>query len=95
MDLTVLQRLNPEAIADPGTRRVVQALLNLIEALVAENQALRAKVQAQRDEINRLKGEYGQPDVRPNRRPPGGSDVSSERERRQPRAWQKGRKPWA
>ncbi|MCC7105600.1 MAG: hypothetical protein IT307_10690 [Chloroflexi bacterium] len=81
MDLTVLQRLDLEAITDPGTRRIVQALLNLIEALLAENQALRATVQAQRDEINRLKGEQGQPDVKPNRRPPGGSDVSSERAR--------------
>lgn len=75
-----------ERIADEGARRAIRALLNLVEALRAENQALRADVQRLRDEVARLKGEQGKPEVKPATKP----DLSSERERRQPRAWRKG-----
>jgi hypothetical protein len=52
--------------------------------LQTENQRLR-------DENNRLKGEHGQPQFKPNKRPPPPSpaDQSSEAERRQPREWHK------
>ncbi len=76
------------AIQDEGARRAIRALLNLVEELRAENQSLRAEVQRQRDEIARLKGEQGQPDVKPAAK----ADLSSEAERRQPRAWRKGAK---
>jgi len=75
-------------IPDEGARRAIRALLNLVEELRAENQALRAEVQRQRDEINRLKGEQGRPDVKP----PVKAELSSEVERRQPRGWRKGAK---
>jgi hypothetical protein len=69
-----------DAISDPATHEVVQQLLNLIETLAAENAALRAQNQQLRDEIARLKGGSGKPDIKP---PPSSSpDHSSEAERR-------------
>ena len=74
-------------VSDPGVRTAIVGLLNLIEeqnqrirALTAENERLRA-------EICRLKGEP----PRPTPRPQAGQapDLSSERERHEPRAWRK------
>lgn len=73
--------VNLEVIADPATRQVVAQLLNLIEALAAENAALRLEVQQLRDENARLKGGSGKPDIpAPVTAPP--PDHSSEAERR-------------
>jgi len=47
--------VNLDAITDPAAREVIGQLLNLIETLVAENQALRAENQQLRDENARLK----------------------------------------
>lgn len=75
-------------IQDEGARRAIRALLNLVEELRAENQSLRADNQRLRDEVARLKGEQGQPAIKPAVK----TDLSSEAERRQPRAWRKGAK---
>ncbi len=56
-------------------------MLNIIEALAAENAALRLEVQQLRDENARLKGGSSKPDVKPPTLPPP-SDHSSEAERR-------------
>jgi hypothetical protein len=92
MDLSLLASIEIETIADPGARAAIRGLLNLVEQLIAENRALRAENQRLRDEINRLKSERGQPTFTPKGPPVGGTDYSSERERRQPRPWQKGSK---
>ena len=87
--------LNLEAIPDPATRAAVLRLLNLVEQLAADNQALRADNQRLRDEIHRLKGERGRPLFAANRspKPPAQpTDHSSEAERREPKAWQKSAK---
>jgi hypothetical protein len=85
-----------EAIPDEATRATVQALLNLVEQLWAENLALRAEVQRLKDEIQRLKGAPGRPSIRPQRPSPAdassSSDHSSEQERREPKPWKKGAK---
>ena len=56
-----------------------QKLFNLIEAMGTEILALRKENQELKDEINRLKGEQGKPDVRPKIK---SKDISSEAERK-------------
>jgi hypothetical protein len=92
VDLSLLTSIELETIADPGARAAIRGLLNLVEQLATENQALRAENQRLRDEIARLKGQRGKPTFTPKGPAAGGTDYSSERERRQPRAWQKGPK---
>jgi hypothetical protein len=84
--------VNLDAITDPATRQVIGQLLNLLETLVAENQALRAENQQLRDENARLKGGSGKPDVKPPIASAPRGDHSSERERHTPKLRQKGRK---
>jgi len=84
--------VNLDAITDPAARQLIGQLLNLIETLVAENQALRAETQQLRDELARLKGDSGKPDIKPSTTPAPPSDHSSEQERRTPKPRQKGRK---
>src|SRR5512138_1010300 len=84
--------VNLDAITDPATRQVIAQLLNLIETLSAENQALRAENQQMRDELARLKGGSGKPDVQPPTPAPPPPDHSSEAQRRSPKPRQKGRK---
>jgi hypothetical protein len=81
-----LDQLN--RIQDPDILRVVQQLANLLEQALTDNDVLRAEVQRLKDEINRLKGEQGKPNVKPNKPhsdDPGDSEHSSEEERRKPR----------
>lgn len=92
MDLSTAAAIDLEAIPDAGARTAIRALLNLVEELVAENRALRAEVQRLRDENARLKGEQSKPRFKPKGPAAGGTDYSSERERRQPREWRKGPK---
>src|SRR5262245_35911105 len=77
----MLDDLDLTSIADPGTRELVVRLLNIIETLTADLRAAQVQIQQLRDEINRLKGEQGQPPIKPNTPPP---DHSSERERYRP-----------
>ena len=87
--LDLVRSVDLEQFADPGVRQVIAALLNVIEDLQRRNAELRAENQQLRDEINRLKGEQGKPDSKGNTPPP---DYSSERERRKPAQWVKGRR---
>ena len=53
-----------DAIADPHVAAVQRTLFGLVEALVEVN-AMQAKtIQQLKDEVNRLKGEQGKPDIR-------------------------------
>jgi hypothetical protein len=58
----------------------VSVLLNLLEELASENARLRQENQMLKDEINRLKGEQGKPEIKANIRKDG--NISSEQERR-------------
>ena len=85
----MLAGFNPNQIEDvEGAREAILHLLNLIEALKVENGQLRAENQRLRDEVNRLKGAPGQPDIKAKRKKQGkraSPNYSSEQERRQPR----------
>ena len=64
----MLEGFDPNAIQDlDGARQAIVELLNLIETLAADDRDLRAEIQRLRDENNRLKGEQGQPKIRPQR----------------------------
>jgi hypothetical protein len=86
-------QLDLDLIPDPATRQAVVHLLNLVEQLHAQVLTLREENQRLKDEINRLKGEQGRPSF-PTRRSKGASDapdedLSSEKERHEPKPWQK------
>ena len=63
---------------------IVKKLLNIIEQLAGENDALKSNNQQLNDEINRLKGEQGKPDIKANKKQDG--DISSEVERKEAEA---------
>lgn len=50
-------------------KEVLKSLLNYIEDLRVENEKSKAENQRLRDEINRLKGEKGKPEIRPSVKP--------------------------
>lgn len=88
----MLPGFDPNQIKDlERAREAIGMLLNLVEELKRENDALRAKVQQLRDEVNRLKGEQGKPKIKPGKKA-GGSNHSSEKERRQPKERKRRRK---
>ena len=88
----MLEDLDLHSIADEQARELVRRLLNLLEDVRADLRAAQAEIQRLRNEINRLKGEQGQPTIKPNTPQPPPKDLSSEQERRTPQAWSKGRK---
>src|SRR3972149_2623514 len=82
-DITkVLEIIPPDIdkIEDSATKKVVVVLLNLLEELVSENARLRQEIQVLNDEINRLKGEQGKPEIKANIKKDG--NISSEQERK-------------
>jgi len=84
---------DPNQIQDlDGARKALVLLLNLVEEVKQENDEFREIIQKLRDEINRLKGEQGKPDIKPSKKEGKQNDHSSEKERRQPKKWQKGSK---
>ncbi len=89
------EQVNPETIKDLASARLtIQMLLNLVEEVSSANEALRQEVQALRDEVNRAQrapeGEQGKPNIKPSAKAEPAH--SSEKERRVPKAWQKGEK---
>lgn len=88
----MLPGFDPNQIQDlDRAREAIGMLLNMVEELKQENDALRKDVQQLRDEVNRLKGEQGKPKIKPGKKA-GGSDHSSEKERRQPKKRRRRRK---
>jgi len=80
--LKILENIQNQVvkIEDKKAKEVVSALYNLVEDLVSENTRLLENNQKLKDEINRLKGEQGKPDIKPNKKKDG--DISSEKERK-------------
>ena len=69
-----------EKIEDRKTKEIVSVLYNLTEEIILENTSLLKENQALKDEINRLKGEQGKPDIKANKKKDG--NISSEKERK-------------
>ena len=63
---------------------LVKKRLNIIERLASSNNTQEIELQRLRDEINRLKGEQGKPDIKANKKKDG--DISSEAERKEAEA---------
>ena len=61
-----LQHINPNLLPDEQSRQIVTLLLNITENQQKEIQFLKEQIQLQADEINRLKGEQGKPDIKAN-----------------------------
>ena len=81
----MLDSIDLSSLPDDRTRALVGGLLNLIETVMADLRTAQAENQRLRDELNRLKGEQGQPAIK--RNPPLAPplDHSSEQERKEPR----------
>ena len=78
---------------DEKTKETILALFTIIEAQAKENADLRRQLQHLRDENNRLKGEQGKPDIKPNtNRDKEHKDISSEKERKKEKKRHKKRK---
>jgi len=88
----MLDDLDLSSIEDERARELVTRLLNLLEEVTADLRAAQAEIQRQRDEIARLKGEQGKPEIKPNKPRSSRKDVSSEKERRKPKEWSKSSK---
>jgi hypothetical protein len=85
----MLDEIDLSGIQEENARQLVVRLLNLIEALSADVRDAQVEIQRLRDEVNRLKGEQGKPNVKANTPQPPRPDHSSEKERRKPRPRQK------
>lgn len=78
----MLDGFDPSTIPDPALRQLVQALMNQLEELHAKVRAQADEIQRLRDQNNRLKGEQGKPDIKPNK---AARQLSSEAERAVPK----------
>ena len=68
-------------VLEPALKVLLTLLLNKVEQLEKENKELRLELQKLRDENNRLKGEQGKPNIRPQTH---SKNISSEAERKTP-----------
>lgn len=86
------EQINPDTIESlEEALAALRVLLNVVEDLSHTNHELRSEVQALKDEVNRLKGEQGKPNIKPSKKVVE-KKHSSEPERRKPKAWKKGEK---
>ena len=82
----MFENLDLSGIHEENARTLVKMLLNQIEELSTDLRQARITIQQLRDEINRLKGEQGKPDIKANLpKPDAKTDHSSEKERHQSR----------
>jgi hypothetical protein len=76
-------------LSDPSAQREVFNLLEMLCGII-ESQA--AEIQALKDEINRLKGEKGKPDIKPSKKEKDKKPGEERMERGPKKEWQKGSK---
>ena len=84
-----IKEIEEKDFSDPATQREVlnifEILCGIIEAQIAENQALK-------DELNRLKGEKGKPEIKPNKKEEDKKPGEERMERGTRKEWKKGSK---
>lgn len=80
--IAILHDMTP--IEDSLARSIIIRLLDLLERVLEENDALKKELQELRDEINRIKGEQGKPNIKANHKKD--EDISSETERKEAEA---------
>ena len=73
-------KIQPDDISDKTEAEAFRLLLQIIEILNEENQALKAELQKTRDKLNQLKGEQGKPKFSVPKKK--ALDISSENERK-------------
>lgn len=90
--LDPIRHIDPGSIEDiTSLRDIVKLLLNIVEQQSEQLEQLRQENQELRDEINRLKGEQGQPKITKSKAS-AGRDISSEKHRRKKKNHKKGSK---
>ena len=88
----MLEGFDLNHIEDENARELIVRLLNLTEQLAASLKDAQEENQRLRDEINRMKGEQGKPNIKGNTQKSPSANHSSERERHKPRPHHKGSK---
>ena len=78
-DIAFLKSFTPERINQFSEPDVIYRFLGILESALTDINDLKQEVQSLRDEVNRLKGEQGKPNIREKKKPP--IDISSETER--------------
>src|SRR6266699_3227331 len=86
----MVEDFDPKSIEDEGLRQVVISLMNLVEQLSAKVTQQAEEIQRLRDENNRLKGEQGKPNIKPNTKAK--ASLATEEERRASQASQKAKR---
>jgi len=79
---TLDQLVDIDNISDQHIAAAIKILFNLVEVLAEQSTAQQATIQKQADEINRLKGEQGKPDIRQQTKDDQNQDHSSEDDRK-------------
>src|SRR6266545_474902 len=77
---SMIEDIDPTTIEDERLRQMVISLMNLVEQLSVKVAQQAEEIQRLRDENNRLKGEQGKPNIKPNSK--ASTAWSSEKERR-------------
>lgn len=87
-----LFEINPENIGDlEQAKLIIGKLFVVIEGFHQDIQILKKTNQELKDEVNRLKGEQGKPNIRPNVKPDARGDISSDRERKDAESGREGK----
>jgi hypothetical protein len=88
----MLDDLDLNSIQDEKARQCIIRLMNIVEELSAALRASQNEVQRLRDELNRVKGEQGKPDIKSNKQSNEPNNHSSEKERHKPKEHNKSSK---
>lgn len=78
-----LESIQPylERVCEEIQKKAIFELFNIVEVTIADIERLNVENQTLKDEINRLKGEQGKPDIKANK--PDDGNISSEKERQE------------